>query len=106
MRPRYSTQAAAAEDGRDLADMEEGLKGEDHAPSEANDKLSDMKTISLSQVDAPTLAEFEVSIQPLHGPFHLKYQILASYTARLPSWLCSPGRMGAGLGHNGECAAC
>lgn len=64
VRPRYSTQAAAAEDGRDLVDMEEGLKGEDHAPSEAND----MKTISLSQVDAPTLAEFEVSIQPLHGP--------------------------------------
>ena len=67
VRPRYSTQAAAAADGRDLADMEEGLKGEDHAPSEANDKLSDMKTISLSQVDAPTLAAFEVSILALHG---------------------------------------
>ena len=71
MRPRYSTQAAAAEDGRDLEDMEEGLERGDNAPSEGNDKLSDMKTVSLSQVDAPTLAEFEVSVQPLHGPQYL-----------------------------------
>lgn len=71
MRPRYSTQAAAAEDGRDLEDMEEGLERGDNAPSEGHEKLSDMKTVSLSQVDAPTLAEFEVSIQPLHGPQYL-----------------------------------
>jgi len=59
LKPAYSTQGAAAADGRDLedADVEKGLPvpGQDQT-----DKISDIKTVSLSQVDAPTLAEFEV----------------------------------------------
>ncbi len=63
LKPRYSTQASAAADGRDLddeVDIEKGLP-ERSASKQPGKVTGDMKTISLSQVDAPTLAEFEVS---------------------------------------------
>ena len=63
LKPKYSTQASAAADGRDLDDEVDVEKGLPEQPdSKQPGKVTgDMKTISLSQVDAPTLAEFEVS---------------------------------------------
>ena len=59
--PRYSTQASAAADGRDLGDEPDVEKGlPQRAGLDQPDKAANMKTLSLSQVDAPTLAEFEV----------------------------------------------
>ncbi len=69
--PAYSTQGAAAADGRDL---EDGRRERDSttSQSEQQDQPSelqnfgqgsngpDMKTVSLSQVDAMTLRDFEV----------------------------------------------
>lgn len=59
MRPLYSTQAAAAADGRDL---EAGNMKRGQDPVTLQDLGPDTKTVSLSQVDANTLANFEVSI--------------------------------------------
>ena len=72
MTPKYSTQGAAAEDGRDLEDGKPSRRDERVSPSEQQDQTSDfqsfgqgnngpdMKTVSLSQVDATTLRDFEV----------------------------------------------
>ena len=84
LQPQYSTQASAAADGRDLedeCDVEKGLPRASEA--ERPTKVTgEMKTLSLSQVDAPTLAEFEVSR-------HAGYEAPASMQTDEALYTCS-----------------
>ena len=84
--PAYSTQGAAAADGRDLEDGRPPKSDSTPSQSEQRDQPSelqnfgqgsngpDMKTVSLSQVDAMTLRDFEVRITPHDLCLHLQRQ--------------------------------
>ena len=82
--PAYSTQGAAAADGRDLEDGRSPERDSTPSQSEQRDQPSelqdfgqgsngpDMKTVSLSQVDAMTLRDFEVRITAHDLCLHLQ----------------------------------